>query len=109
MTIPLSMTQTLTGFLFTFHQVNAAATSYGHQRIVTIAIIVDAVDSLWELTQVTGGIECSPVNDPGHIHVRSSTDNVLLAQPLTAVQQTVIHGFWGDIFYFLCTSKVPNL
>lgn len=31
-------------------------------------------------------IECSPVNDPGHIHVRSSTDNVLLAQPLTAVQ-----------------------
>lgn len=23
--------------------------------------------------------------------------------------QTVIHGFWGDIFYFLCTSKVPNL
>lgn len=54
MTIPLSMTQTLTGFLFTFHQVNAAATSYGHQRIVTIAIIVDAVDSLRELTQVTG-------------------------------------------------------
>lgn len=56
MTIPLSMTQTLTGFLFTLHQVNAAATSYGHQRIVTIAIIVDAVDSLWKLTQVTGGL-----------------------------------------------------
>lgn len=31
-------------------------------------------------------IECSPVDDSGHIHVRSSTDNVLLAKPLTAVQ-----------------------
>lgn len=56
MTIPMSMTQTLTGFLFTFHQVNAVATSYGHQRVLTIAVVVNAVDSLWKLTQVTGGL-----------------------------------------------------
>lgn len=38
-------------------------------------------------------IECSPVDDSGHIHVRSSTDNVLLAKPLTAVQLKIKNHF----------------